>query len=576
VYKNESGQKVAVFAWDTDADAPKTGDADNITARISKDEDGPTQSTDTNPDELSAAFAPGVYVFDVSQGETDCNLFILAALSSTANIELEPVIIYTVTDPTLSIPELTTGFSAVNNLNKYLAAIMGKEKSAPAGFSNFDPATDSIEAIRDLLDLMAGAGFNTSTDSLEAIRNAIDTLIAPSIVAPTSMSGSGFLSGAVSLVRQLTDEPSTGPKYTDTDIVEFLQAAFDTILADINVNTDHPLMVRHDITLVPGTLEYLLPPQVGEVWRVARIVDNGYVPLYEVYPDSHLSSHQSGFVIEGNVFRLLNDWQSTDTLQILFVPLGEPWMHYGDAAGFDTSLINSSYKWTDSVAVPNEYHVELAAGGDPSVSQPTTVYLAASAMTEGTLGSLAAGEWAYGDNDTLGYNTLYVRLSGNADPDTLTAHEIHTGLPTTITLDGTPTDGTLDTRANAYAGYMLRILADTNSVIQERVITSYNNLTKVATVGVPFNPTPYGATLTYEVIPQYSLLLKHVVCMQTAVDILGMEGNTKRMRTLGERLMVKMRALKMLLRKKSSRFPGHMGGDTSDNTMRGGDWGWLA
>ena len=38
-------------------------------------------------------------------------------------------------------------------------------------------------------------------------------------------------------------------------------------------------------------------------------------------------------------------------------------------------------------------------------------------MSEGVLGSLAVGEYAVGDNDTLGDDTLYIRMSGDGDPD---------------------------------------------------------------------------------------------------------------------------------------------------------------
>lgn len=342
-------------------------------------------------------------------------------------------------------------------------SIMAKiaSKGATADWSDYTPSTDSQEALRD---------FMTSS-------------VTPSIVSGSSMSGSGFLSDTVSLIRKLTDEPSTNPKYTNTDIIDLLQAGFSTVLTEVNINSDHPILVRHDITLVSGTLDYILPPQVGEIWRVAKIASGGYTPVYEAYSDNHWSGHQSGFVIEGNVFRLLNDWRSSDTLQILFVPLGEPLLHYGTA---DASAEDGS----------------------------------------------------------------------------------------TLTLAGTPTDGTLDTRADAYAGYILRVLSSTESdedYIQERTITAYDHITRVATVSPVFNPTLEDGTLTYEVIPAYSGLLKHVVCMQVALDILGIEGNKKRMETMGQRFAVKMRALKLLVSKKSGRYPGHMLGDTSDNENRR-DW----
>gem|GEM_PF-2420447 len=78
---------------------------------------------------------------------------------------------------------------------------------------------------------------------------------------------------------------------------------------------------------------------------------------------------------------------------------------------------SAAYKWTASSSGTNEYYLELAAGGDPSQEAPTDVQLNGTDATEGTAGSLAAGEWDYGDNDTLGFNTLYVRLADGADPD---------------------------------------------------------------------------------------------------------------------------------------------------------------
>ena len=96
MYKNVASQKVAVYAHDTSADAPKTGDAANITAYISKDGAADVQSNDVNPSEIDAATMEGVYVFDLTQAETNCDLFILCAESSTANVSHEPIIAYTV------------------------------------------------------------------------------------------------------------------------------------------------------------------------------------------------------------------------------------------------------------------------------------------------------------------------------------------------------------------------------------------------------------------------------------------------------------------------------------------------
>ncbi len=88
-------------------------------------------------------------------------------------------------------------------------------------------------------------------------------------------------------------------------------------------------------------------------------------------------------------------------------------------------LRDSRYSWTASGSGTAEYYVRTAANANPGfvATPPSTngVYLNGTSATKGTLGSLAAGTWGFGDNDTLGYSTVYVRTSGGVDPDTLAA-----------------------------------------------------------------------------------------------------------------------------------------------------------
>ncbi len=79
---------------------------------------------------------------------------------------------------------------------------------------------------------------------------------------------------------------------------------------------------------------------------------------------------------------------------------------------------SDDYKWTASGSGTNEYYLELAAGGDPSIAtQPDTVIMDNEILTEAAAGSLQDHQWDYGDNDTLGYNTIYV-ADASGDPDT--------------------------------------------------------------------------------------------------------------------------------------------------------------
>lgn len=94
---------------------------------------------------------------------------------------------------------------------------------------------------------------------------------------------------------------------------------------------------------------------------------------------------------------------------------------YGTATNWKPiDVTNPNYSWTQSTSGTNEYYLRTAGNGNPGfAAQPAKVYLNGSDATEGTMGSLTAGQWDYGDNDTLGFNTLYVRTSGSVDPDTL-------------------------------------------------------------------------------------------------------------------------------------------------------------
>lgn len=85
------------------------------------------------------------------------------------------------------------------------------------------------------------------------------------------------------------------------------------------------------------------------------------------------------------------------------------------------SLRSPTYRWLLSGSGTSEYYLDLAGGGNPGISTPTAgmIYLNGASVTSQTLGSLTAAHYGYGDNDALGYSTVYVRTSGSVDPDTL-------------------------------------------------------------------------------------------------------------------------------------------------------------
>jgi hypothetical protein len=91
----------------------------------------------------------------------------------------------------------------------------------------------------------------------------------------------------------------------------------------------------------------------------------------------------------------------------------------GSEANFTVDLsVAATYQWTASGSGTDEYYLEANGGGDPSIPvEPLDILENSAAMSAGTVGSLATGEWDWGDNDTLGFDTIYVRLSDGTDPD---------------------------------------------------------------------------------------------------------------------------------------------------------------
>ena len=82
---------IAYVAWDTEANAGKTGDVGNHTLRWIKD--GTAASPANTPTEVDATNAPGLYKIALTAEETDCDIGVLCGKSSTSGVSIVPVTI---------------------------------------------------------------------------------------------------------------------------------------------------------------------------------------------------------------------------------------------------------------------------------------------------------------------------------------------------------------------------------------------------------------------------------------------------------------------------------------------------
>ena len=191
---------VSFQAWDTAANAPKTGDAANITMRWCKDNAASAALTTTTVTENDATNAPGIYTIGLSSTETDCKIGTVCGKSATASIVVSPVQITFVRLPDVA-PAANGGLPTVNASN-FIAGIAGTKNqlddltdiTAAAVNTEVDTALSDIkldhllnvaalstDVVTDsvIAQLAAKAspavwtGFVPSTDSLEAIRDAL-------------------------------------------------------------------------------------------------------------------------------------------------------------------------------------------------------------------------------------------------------------------------------------------------------------------------------------------------------------------------------------------------------------------
>lgn len=95
MFKNTASQKVTVFAFDYTTGAPKTGDAANLTVYVAKDDGSVTVLGDTSATEADATNAKGLYLFDLTQAETNADKLVFSGKSSTSNVTIVPITIYT-------------------------------------------------------------------------------------------------------------------------------------------------------------------------------------------------------------------------------------------------------------------------------------------------------------------------------------------------------------------------------------------------------------------------------------------------------------------------------------------------
>lgn len=136
----------------------------------------------------------------------------------------------------------------------------------------------------------------------------------------------------ISLIRKNTDEPAVKAKFSDADLITRIEQSCRQIISDLNSVADNAMIVRHPISVANGSTLFLMPPNVEQVRKIAKINSELGSTDWELEPNSPLCTWGEGFRLEGRCLRFDPPWPGSDEdLVIWYVPNGDFRLHYGTA-----------------------------------------------------------------------------------------------------------------------------------------------------------------------------------------------------------------------------------------------------
>lgn len=181
MYKNVASQLVIFQAWDTSVDNIKSGDAANFTVQISKD--GGSFATATNT--ASELGSTGIYKVTLTQTETNADIIAIRVTSSTANIFIDPIVIYTKPQtPDVNIIQISGDSTAADNCESFF------DGTGYAGTGNTIPTVTTVTNVTNTVSAnVVSMAANTLTasalanDAVTEIQTSLATLTALGTVA---------------------------------------------------------------------------------------------------------------------------------------------------------------------------------------------------------------------------------------------------------------------------------------------------------------------------------------------------------------------------------------------------------
>ena len=153
--KNVASQKVLVYAYNKLTGAAVTGDSGNFTKLVSKD----GGATSSGGGSFTEVVGTGYYAYAPTQAETNCDLFLLVTASSTANVIVDEVIIYTRVDDSIE-----TKLDTVDGIVDSILVDTG---------TTLDGKIDTIDGIVDSILVDTGTTLDGKINTIDGIVDSI-------------------------------------------------------------------------------------------------------------------------------------------------------------------------------------------------------------------------------------------------------------------------------------------------------------------------------------------------------------------------------------------------------------------
>lgn len=211
--------KLIVFAFDSTTNLPKTGDAANLTAYVSKDFGSVTVLGDTSATEMDATNAKGYYLFDLAQGETNADTLLFSAKSATSNIVVvgAPATVFTYPNRFSTLVIDSAGLADANAVKvgptgsgtAQTAADLAARIGAPVGASisadiaEIEGETDAIIAT---LGTPAGASIAADLAEIEAETDGIAAIPTSDVYGRLGAPAGASISADIAAVKTETAE----------------------------------------------------------------------------------------------------------------------------------------------------------------------------------------------------------------------------------------------------------------------------------------------------------------------------------------------------------------------------------